>query len=980
MSYVFGEYVLDTERHELSCAGEPIKLERKAYQVLVYLLQHHERLVTREELLEQVWPDTYVNDSAVARCIRTLRRALGDSRETQQMIQTLYGQGYRFVAAVEMGPRVRSESPPALTNAGDERCCPACQHANRATAHFCEVCGQRLDEDVPSIGRDIAYAPGPLVGREQALAMLTTWCEGAAQGQGHAVGIAGAPGIGKSRLLAALCHDLRDQPCTLLEVHCQPSWTMAPGLPLRGLIRQYCHITETDTVEVVTAKVSQHLQEAGIPPEERVDYILYLLGMRASGDRLAQVRPATIRVRMLATLRQMLLSRRLSTPLIIIIHGSHWLDDTSAMWLSSLVDSLADAPVLLLTTYRSGYQPPWIASPSSTEMALPPLSPQDSRRLVHALWPSPQLSDTLAQAILAQAQGNPLWLEVLTQFVAEHGEDRMHLTLPASLQEVMTVRLNRLPEPAKRLLQTAAVLGQHGTVSLLRRLWENPHDLQTQLAVVESQGFFTLQTESGASRFSFTHHLIHEAVYTSLQPLERQDLHAAAAQALEEQGTSHVEPTAHLLAWHHARSHGAAAAIRSLTHAAEQATGYFAHVEAVQSLQEAQALVPFLPSAEQPPCRLELLLRHAQSLVAVQRFQEVLDLLLPQQLLLSQVQDTSLVARHALLLSQACSGLGTWERVEEHAQHALEAATACRDETTLEQAYAILAMACYRSGRPLPGIDYSRQTIALHRGHAASSRLAMAQMVLGLNALLLGEIAMALEAASEADTLAATLGEPHLQTYAAWLLGWIHATRGASDAGIAACQRSLACAADPLNAAFASGWLGYAYLEQGDPAAAIPRLEQAVQQMHQWGYPRMEGLYTAFLAEALLAQEQFDMARDRAQQAFTQCQAATYAFGLGWAQRVLGRIAQATGALPVAWQHLADALATFAALPARFELGRTHLALALIARSEARRDPAVRHVTEAYQLFQTLHVERYVARAACLARALHLSFAPATDP
>jgi DNA-binding winged helix-turn-helix (wHTH) protein len=74
MSYVFGQYILDTERHELSYAGQPIKLERKAYQVLTHLLQHHERLVTKEELLEQVWPETYVNDSAVRRPTLSVRR------------------------------------------------------------------------------------------------------------------------------------------------------------------------------------------------------------------------------------------------------------------------------------------------------------------------------------------------------------------------------------------------------------------------------------------------------------------------------------------------------------------------------------------------------------------------------------------------------------------------------------------------------------------------------------------------------------------------------------------------------------------------------------------------------------------------------------------------------------------------------------------------------------------------------------------
>src|SRR5262249_34637766 len=103
MRYIFGEYQLDTERHVLVHTGVPIKLERKVYQVLAYLVQYRERLVSRDELLEHVWPGVYVAEAAVTRCIAALRKAVGDDRERQQVIQTLHGQGYRFVAPVTVG-------------------------------------------------------------------------------------------------------------------------------------------------------------------------------------------------------------------------------------------------------------------------------------------------------------------------------------------------------------------------------------------------------------------------------------------------------------------------------------------------------------------------------------------------------------------------------------------------------------------------------------------------------------------------------------------------------------------------------------------------------------------------------------------------------------------------------------------------------------------------------------------------------------
>ena len=69
MRYRFGDYVFDTRRHELHHAGEPIKLRRKVFEVLAYLLVHRERVVTKQELLEHLWPDQFVGDEALTSCI-----------------------------------------------------------------------------------------------------------------------------------------------------------------------------------------------------------------------------------------------------------------------------------------------------------------------------------------------------------------------------------------------------------------------------------------------------------------------------------------------------------------------------------------------------------------------------------------------------------------------------------------------------------------------------------------------------------------------------------------------------------------------------------------------------------------------------------------------------------------------------------------------------------------------------------------------
>jgi DNA-binding winged helix-turn-helix (wHTH) protein len=100
--YVFGPCELDTERYELRRPGGVIRLRRKVFQVLTYLLAHHDRIVSKQELCAQVWPQQFVSEAALENTIKAVRQAIGDSGRRQQLIQTVYSVGYRVIAAVEM--------------------------------------------------------------------------------------------------------------------------------------------------------------------------------------------------------------------------------------------------------------------------------------------------------------------------------------------------------------------------------------------------------------------------------------------------------------------------------------------------------------------------------------------------------------------------------------------------------------------------------------------------------------------------------------------------------------------------------------------------------------------------------------------------------------------------------------------------------------------------------------------------------------
>jgi DNA-binding response OmpR family regulator len=114
MIYHFGPYQLDAHRGELRCASHPVEIEPKAFDVLVYLIEHRDRIVTKDELLEHCWAGTFVSDAALTRCLAKVRKVVEAEPAGAPVIQTRYGRGYRFVAPVTVRPHepVLSLLPP----------------------------------------------------------------------------------------------------------------------------------------------------------------------------------------------------------------------------------------------------------------------------------------------------------------------------------------------------------------------------------------------------------------------------------------------------------------------------------------------------------------------------------------------------------------------------------------------------------------------------------------------------------------------------------------------------------------------------------------------------------------------------------------------------------------------------------------------------------------------------------------------------
>jgi DNA-binding winged helix-turn-helix (wHTH) protein len=112
MLYCFGEFALNSTSCELHRAGEPVPLQRRVFDLIVYLVEHPDRLVTKKELLERVWDGVAVSDASLSQAVKQARRALEDDADDPSFIATVRGRGYRFVGAL-----TRLDTPPARVSA-----------------------------------------------------------------------------------------------------------------------------------------------------------------------------------------------------------------------------------------------------------------------------------------------------------------------------------------------------------------------------------------------------------------------------------------------------------------------------------------------------------------------------------------------------------------------------------------------------------------------------------------------------------------------------------------------------------------------------------------------------------------------------------------------------------------------------------------------------------------------------------------------
>jgi class 3 adenylate cyclase/tetratricopeptide (TPR) repeat protein len=817
-------------------------------------------------------------------------------------------------------------------------------------------------------------ARSPFVGRRREMAILEDLWERAEQGEGQVVGIAAEAGAGKSRLLFELRRRFWQHPAVYLAGHCLSYGSGIPYHPMLSMLRNQWSLLEADDPATVAAKVTAGLERAGVNVQESLPYMLCLLGVQDGTRCLAELSPQALQTRTFRILRQMILNAGRGELVVVEIEDLHWIDETSEELLAFLVEGIAAARVLLLLTYRAGYRPRWIEKSYATQISLSRLTEQESQEVMRSVLQRAELPQDLEDIVLRKAEGNPFFLEELARSFLE----RPDVSVPDTIQGVLMARIDRLPEEHKRLLQTASVLGRELPLNLLEAVWERPEPPAALLADLKRWEFLHEEPTAEEPHYFFKHALTQEAVYQTLLTNRRQSLHAAAGRAFETLYAGRLEDVYDSLAYHWSEANDSGKAVSYLSLSAEKAARGNAHAEAAKALREAIVHAERLPEPDRERSVPELVVQLAHSLLPLARFPESLEVLLRYRNLVERQEDPSLAGRYFFWLAHTYSYLGDQEEAASHARRAIEAARQAGDTATEGRAWYVLSRDAFWSGGFSEGIEHGRKAVSLLEENVDRRWWqGQAYWVAGFHHYVLGQFEDAFAMMKRADAIWKALQDPRLDP--SWSTGYFHASLGDWELGIEECKGGLARAQDPLNTAAALGFLGYAYLEKGDLPQAIEALEDSAEQLRQAGMLQLFGWFSAFLAEArLLAGHSTAEARKLALEALGTTEASRFRYGTGLAQRTLGRIAAETGDMREAEEWFREALESFSSIQAPFEVGRTFLDLALLARQEGNPDKTAQCLGEAYRLFTELRVPKYVEKTERLAGELALPLTPAT--
>jgi len=584
----FHSFRLDIVNHCLWRGEDRVLLTPKAFDVLRYLVEHADRLVTQDEILEALWPETYVNPEVIKKYILGIRKALGDHHDKPEFIETFPRRGYQFVASIS-----------------------------------------EVSAGAPS---DLGFNAGrKMVGRKAAMAQLEGYLGQALKAQRQVIFITGEAGIGKTTLV-----DEFHQAASL-----RPNLRVVRGQCVEGFGGKEAYYP-------VLEALGQWVRDAGggsvvqALAKQAPTWLIQFPSLIKAEQREAlqkEILGAT-RERMVREICEALESLTAQDPLVLVLEDLHWVDASTLDFISALARRRGPAKLLLLGTYRPAdviiSQSPLKALKQdlvihnlSHEISLERLEESDVAEYLAIKFVDGDFPPRFAKLIYHHSGGNALFMVTILQDMVKNGliaqangkwtlrvtlED-VGPTVPDTLDQLIEMQFQQLSPAEQRILRSASVAGERFSVWAIATAAEIDPDsvegvcegLAERLQFIKAAGIHELANGQISAHYDFRHSLYREVLYRRLSEVTRSKLHLLLAKRLKAFCDPYEQELATELALHFEGGRDYEQAVRCLILASENAAGRFAYRDCVEILLHAQELVAKLTPALQAEIEARIL-------------------------------------------------------------------------------------------------------------------------------------------------------------------------------------------------------------------------------------------------------------------------------------------------------------------------------------------------------------------------------------
>jgi len=582
---VFDRFSLDLINECLWRGSEEIKIRPKAFALLNYLLNRSGQLVTKEELLNAVWPETFVGDAVLKVTVRQLREALDDDPKTPRFIETSHRRGYRFIGEIA---GTKPEPEPSF-------------------------------QDNAFSGAFFIYTG--VVGRDQALERMYRWLRRMRRGERQIGFITGEAGIGKTALVDAFARTIpADGSIRVGRGQCLEQYgTGEAYLPVLEAIGRLCR-EDPRVADVVRAHAPMWLLQMPslLSPAER--------------EELSRDVSGATRERMLREMGDALEALTADVPLVLILEDLHWSDYSTLDLISYLATRRQRAHLMLLGTFRnvelivSGHplkavKQELLAKQLCKELPLEYLTEAAVYDYLAVTFPGNRFPAGLAGLIHQRTDGNPLFMVNAANYLLESGlivqrDNRwvldvdlanVELGVPDNIKQMIERQVDHLEAETQRTLEAASVAGvEFSTPALAAGLEEDPgvvearcNELARQRQYIQECGVQELPNGEVVTRFGFVHAVYQNVLYDRIPAARRVRLHRLIAERGEEvYGKRAVEISAEL-AMHFERGRDYKRAAYYFKTGANNAIRRFAYQEAVDLARHGIELIGHLPETRE---------------------------------------------------------------------------------------------------------------------------------------------------------------------------------------------------------------------------------------------------------------------------------------------------------------------------------------------------------------------------------------------